>query len=225
MSLTSETSVVPPAHRPPGLGELPNGTPLPPRHMTEAEFLAWGDEDVRAEWVDGEVILMPAENLIHIDLNYWLAWLLRLFVDRTGIGGRVVGSGLYVRLSAQRRLRVPDLLYVRPERIQLLQPTLLDGPPDLALEIVSPESQSRDRELKFKEFEAAGVREYWIVDPMSKTVEAYALDAAQKYLRVPEAEGKIHSAVVPGFYLRPEWLWMQPLPDVIAIARELGVTV
>ena len=94
-----------------------------------------------------------------------------------------------------------------------------------ALEIVSPESQSRDRQLKFSEFEAAGVREYWIVDPISKVVEAYVLDAAQKYALAPETEGKICSTVVPGFFLKPEWLWMQPLPDVIAIARELGVTV
>jgi Uma2 family endonuclease len=131
-----------------------------------------------------------------------------------------------VRLAKQRRRRVPDLLFVSKERSHLLRPNHLEGAPDLSVEIVSPDSQSRDRRDKFAEYEAAGVREYWIVDPLSRTVEAYALHAAGKF-RLIEAtdDGRLASAVLPGFYLRPDWLWQEPLPDVIATLRELGVQV
>jgi Uma2 family endonuclease len=195
----------------------------PPLRMTEAEFLAWATDDVRAEWVDGEVIIMAAENLIHIDLKYWLVWLLKTFVERRKLGGRVIGSEFIVRLSSQRRLRTPDTLYVSSSREHLIGPTRLEGAPDLAIEIVSPESQSRDRREKFLEYEKAGVREYWIVDPLSQTLEFYALGPMGSYASIQPLDGKVHSNAIPGLYLRPEWLWQSPLPDVIETLREMGI--
>jgi Uma2 family endonuclease len=204
---------------------LPDGRVRPSLRMTEEEFVAWCDEDVKAEWVDGEVIVMSPSSLAHVRLAGWLYRLVAEFVLRKDLG-EAISPEFMVRLAKQRRRRVPDLLFVSKERSHLLRPNHLEGAPDLSVEIVSPDSQSRDRRDKFAEYEAAGVREYWIVDPLSRTVEAYALHAAGKF-RLIEAtdDGRLASAVLPGFYLRPDWLWQEPLPDVIATLRELGVQV
>lgn len=91
------------------------------------------------------------------------------------------------------------------------------------MEIVTAESQSRDRRDKYLEYEKAGVREYWIVDPLSQTVEAYALSPTQTYSLIPETDGRIPSTVLPGFYLKPAWLWQEKLPDAIGILRGMGI--
>ena len=191
--------------------------------MSEQEFLAWVDEDTHAEWADGKVIFMAAENIIHIELKYWLVWLLKTFISRKQMGGRVIGSEFLIRLSAQGRLRTPDIFYVASARESLIQRTYLDGAPDLAVEIVSPESQSRDRRDKYNDYEKAGVREYWIVDPLSQTVEAYTLGQSSTYEPIAAVDGHVASVLLPGFYLKAQWLWREPLPDVIETLGEMGV--
>ena len=194
----------------------------PSLHMTEEEFAAWADSTVRAEWVDGEVILMPPVSLIHMRQSLWLSKLLSEFVERRGLG-EVLGPEFTVRLASQRRRRVPDLMFVSTERQALLRPNHLEGAPDLCFEIVSPESQSRDRRVKYLEYEKAGVREYWIVDPPSMTIEAYSLGSSQIYELIPEKDGKIVSTLLTGFFLKPQWLHQEKMPDAIEVLKEMGI--
>ena len=203
------------------LGAQLNGRPVPGLRMTEAEFERWADADVHAEWVDGEVILMPPVNLEQSDLFMWMARLLSEFVEHHDLG-KVLGPEFTVRLPRQRRRRVPDLLFLSTSRLNLLRPTYLDGPPDLSIEIVSPDSVVRDWRDKYQEYQAAGVREYWVVDPTSRRAEAYVLEG-RKYVLLPEEGGRIASRVLKGFYLKPEWLWKSPLPRVATVLRELGI--
>jgi Putative restriction endonuclease len=65
----------------PQLHDLVSGKPLPSKRMTEREFVAWADEDTRAEWVDGEVELMSPANITHLRLTRWLVMVLGGFVD------------------------------------------------------------------------------------------------------------------------------------------------
>src|SRR3954451_12443580 len=53
-----------------------DGRPVPGVRMTEQQFEEWCDEDVKAEWVDGEVVLMSPENIVHLTLAQWLTFLL-----------------------------------------------------------------------------------------------------------------------------------------------------
>jgi Uma2 family endonuclease len=195
--------------------------PHPERRMTEEEFVAWCDGQTRAEWADGDVVVMAPNNLDHIESSDFLVELMRGFVRRKNLG-RCFSSGLHVRLSSPPRRREPDLLFVDVKRLDIIKKTHIEGAPDLVVEIVSPESESRDWREKFFEYEAAGVREYWIVDPASQRVEIYALDKKGKYQTQPEKEGRIASKVLKGFYLKPAWLWQKPEPDVIALLKELG---
>jgi Uma2 family endonuclease len=202
----------------------PPGYPQPPsRWMSEEDFVRWAVANrVRAEWVEGEVIVMAPANLEHADLNGWVYMLLRLYVEKRQLG-RVIFD-VFTRLAVPRRqLRVPDVLYISNDRLGIAQETRIEGAPDLIIEIVSPDSPSRDWREKHAEYAAAGVREYWVLDPLHKAVEASALNAQGGYQRIEEVDGRIQSVVVPGWYLRPVWLWQQPRPIVFDILGEYGI--
>jgi Uma2 family endonuclease len=209
------------ANRDVELSEISDQKPHPGRRMTEEEFVAWCDDKTRAEWVDGEVIIMSPANLQHVRLNQFLGAVLREFVESQAVG-EVVGPEFQVRLASQRRRRVPDILFVATAHADRLRTTYLEGAPDMSIEIVSPDSDSRDWREKYLEYEKAGVSEYWVIDPLSQHVEAYTL-TDQSYKRINEKNDQILSVVLPKFYLRPSWLWQQPLPKVRDVLRELGI--
>jgi Uma2 family endonuclease len=195
--------------------------PHPGRRLTEEEFVAWVRPKTRAEWVDGEVIIMAPDNNEHSDLVGFLSAVLRIIARRTD-AGEVRGQDFAVRFPAQKRRRVPDLLFIRKSRTRLLQPNHLEGPADLMLEIISPDSVGRDYTEKFGEYAAAGVKEYWIVDPLEKRLVAYALTRSKQFKPMPETGGLLRSKVLPPFALKLEWLFPKPA-DEIEVLRELGV--
>src|SRR5579871_4216018 len=148
---------------------------LPRGRLTYEEFLDWCDEDTWAEWVDGKVQLMAPISEGHADLSGWLAAVLRFWVEARGLG-LVLGAPFQMRLpDPMRRGREPDLLLVREENRGRLRGTYLDGPADLVVEIISPESIARDRGDKFVEYEQGKVLEYWLVDPERQQAEFYQL--------------------------------------------------
>ena len=201
----------------------PNGTVLPKEYMTEREFVEWAfsDGDIRAEWEGGKVILMAPVSDAEDDINGWLTTVLRTFVEVRDLGV-IKGPNFFVRFATQKRRRIPDLLFVARARERLIHPTYFEGAPDAAFEIVSSDSQTRDRRKKYLEYEKAGVREYWMIDPTSETIEAYALKRG-KYAEVLADEDAVRSIVLPGFFLKPKWLFRRPLPKVLAIQKELGL--
>ena len=92
------------------------------------------------------------------------------------------------------------------------------------IEIVSPESVGRDRGDKFVEYEAAGVREYWLIDPEREQAGFYHLAGTGRYRLVTlDDDGLFRSTVLPNFWLRVGWLWQESLPKVLDVIRELGL--
>ena len=83
--------------------------------------------------------------------------------------------------------------------------------------------ESRDRVDKYADYEAGGVREYWMIDPDEEELLVHALDPSGRFRRVEAVEGRVDSAVIPGFFLREEWLWQSPLPSKRAVLREMGL--
>jgi Uma2 family endonuclease len=194
------------------------------RRMTEDEFVAWCDEDVKAEWVDGEVIVHSPANVGHVRFVKFLLKLLDDFVVAHDLG-EILGPEFQVRIGRLRRRRVPDILFIAQARLEIIKTSHVEGAPDLIIEIVSPDSIARDWREKYLEYEAAGVHEYWVIEPAEEYVEAYALGEDQRYARLEEKEGAIHSTALPGFYLKPAWLWEEPLPKVAEVLREIGQVV
>ena len=84
----------------------------------------------------------------------------------------------------------------------------------------------RDREEKYDEYEAASVREYWIIDnrPRRPLAEFYQLDTNGTYQRVEPVEGIYRSIVIPGFWLRVDWLWQRNPDEVESLREIIGLT-
>ena len=149
-----------------------------------------------------------------------------------GVGGRKSRHGLgWVRTSPfLMRLpnipsgREPALFFVATPHRDRLKETYLDGPADLVVEIVSPDSRLRDRGEKFAEYELGGVREYWIIDPGIMRSDFYRLDSEGRSRLVEPEGGRYRSSVIPGFWLLIDWLWQAPLPSPVrAVAEIAGV--
>ena len=195
--------------------------PSQPVHMSYEEFLDWADEDTLAEWVEGEVIVTSPASEPHQNLVGFLSSVLRTFVEQHELGQLLVAP---FQMKLETSGREPDLLFIGSDRLDRVHRTYLDGPADLAIEIVSPESAGRDRGEKYYEYEAAGIPEYWLLDPQTARAEFYQLGPEGQYrLVAPDTEGLYRSAVLPGFWLRVDWLWQQPLPRVLDVLRELNV--
>jgi Uma2 family endonuclease len=200
----------------------PSVTPTSPPRMTYEEFLEWGD-GIRAEWVDGEVIVMSPASEPHQNLDGFLSSLLRHFVEAHELG-RILIPPFQMKLSMRPSGREPDLLFISTEKLKHLKRNYLDGPADLVVEIVSPDSQARDRGDKFYEYEEAGVLEYWILDQTRKRAEFYHLgdDGTFKLVDTDE-KGVYRSKALEGLWFKVDWLWQDPLPTLMSVLKEWGL--
>jgi Uma2 family endonuclease len=198
-------------------------TSSPTAKLTYEEFLAQADEDVRAEWVNGEVIKLSPPSIQHQRIVSFLAALLQHFVEAHQLGV-VIPSPVQMKTGPELPGREPDILFVSNAHRARLKNTYLDGPADLAVEIISPESRARDRGDKFYEYEQGGVREYWLIDPIRKQAEFYQLGADNIYTPAHVADdGLFRSIVLDGLTLKVAWLWQEPLPLLLAVLREWGL--
>jgi Uma2 family endonuclease len=177
--------------------------------MSYEEYLQWADEDTHAEWVEGEVIVhRPAKDIHQATLGF-LYGLLALFVAMFNLG-RLRFAPFEVKIRPGRSSREPDILFIANKHLDRLSEDRFVGPPDLVVEIVSADSLQRDRRDKFNEYREAGVPEYWIIDPRRNKQRAdfYALNENGQYdLFATEEDEKVESRILPGFWLRPDWLW------------------
>jgi Uma2 family endonuclease len=194
-----------------GSFELQNG-----HYITFEEYLEMDVEGAYLEWIDGKVIGFMPNNLQHQQIIGFLLTVIGLFVEIHNLGS-VVQAGYAMKLDSQRRGREPDLVFVARENAKILKQKYLDGAADIAVEIVSPESVGRDRKIKFAEYETAGIREYWLIDPERRQAEFYRLNSDGFYKLAPAPEGVFHSEVLPEFFLRVEWLWRETLPTIAAL--------
>jgi Uma2 family endonuclease len=190
--------------------------------MTYEEFLAWCDEDTWAEWVNGEVVMVSPASQRHQDLAGFLSSVLRIFVQVRDLGV-VLTAPFQMKVGAQLSGREPDLLFVAKPNLGRLKAAYLDGPADLVVEISSPESRLRDRGEKFAEYALGGVPEYWLLDPEQRQADFYLLDARGRYrLMEADASGVYRCRVLPGFWLRVDWLWQAPLPSPLRVVAEIA---
>lgn len=175
--------------------------------MTEAEFLSL--EEKRVEFSQGEVIFMPPPSILHLRVMGWLYRIACQACEQAG-SGEVFAEGLAQRFSPTE-YTVPDICFVSSARLPQLAENYLSGAADLVIEVVSPDSRVRDYHEKFSLYEQGGVREYWIVDPVYQTVDAYRL-IDHKLVAISTISGVVRSEVLPGFALDPQWLRQSPLP-------------
>jgi Uma2 family endonuclease len=198
-------------------------SPAQPRRMPYDEFLAWNDEDSLAEWVDGVIQMSGPASHRHQEIASFLHQVLSNF-SRIHELGEVILPPFQMRLPHSGR--EPDLIFISRTHLDRLKDNYLDGPADLVVEIMSPESIGRDRGDKFYEYRQAGIPEYWLIDPQSRRVEFYTLDEEGLYTLVHQGGGGIYlSTVLTGFWLKVEWLWQEPPPAIEDVLLEVSGSV
>ncbi len=176
--------------------------------ITYEEFLDLPEEDAHSEWVDGEIVPMPSVNLVHARTAAFLVHFLRAFLEERPLG-EVFQEPFQVR-PVSGAARAPDLMVLLHEHRERLQPLFIDGPADLVIEIVSPSGARRDYVEKFREYEAGGVPEYWVIDPENREASFFLLREGRYEIAEPEADGSFRSRVLDGFWLKVDWLWERP---------------
>ena len=151
-------------------------------YYTYADYCTWGDDE-RWELIDGAAYAMaPAPSRGHQTISGKLFRQIGDFLD--GKPCEVFIAPFDVRLNAggaDDTVVQPDILVVCDES-KLKNGAGVIGAPDLIIEVLSPSTERRDRVTKFDLYMRSGVREYWIVDPVSKTVAAHALRGGLGYI-------------------------------------------
>ncbi len=181
---------------------------------TYAEYLAWEDESALVEWNNGELIVYMPPTDRHQDITGFLFGLLKDFVRLLNLGVVRIAP-LEVKLWPDGPSREPDILFISHDRMGQLTPLRFEGGPDLVIEIVSTSSARADRVEKFIEYERAGVREYWLIDPRRRKEQAdfYQLDDHGRFISIGlDEEGLYHSKVLPGLQIDPALLYTYDLP-------------
>ena len=138
--------------------------------------------------------------------------------------GKVRTAPYSMKLPKMKVVREPDVMFVRTEHLDRLTDQCLNGPCDIAIEVISPDSRTRDRRDKFSEYAQAGVSEYWMIDESRKWAQFYSLDADGVYVLIQlDEQGVFRSAALPGFWIKPGWLWQNELPTINEVQRLWGL--
>lgn len=186
--------------------------PQPRQHYTLADALTW-DEDERIELIDGEPVMMAPPSTMHQDIVVDLTAQFRTYLrDKTC---RVYSAPFGVRLFQQEGERPEETdTLVEPDLSIVCDKDKLDesgyrGAPALIVEVLSPSSQRHDRFVKFRLYQRAGVKEYWIVDPEAKHVQVYTLEEDGQYASatVYGASDKLPVGVLEGLTIDLSWVF------------------
>jgi len=185
---------------------------------TAEEFIDWLQPGVFADLIGGERFMHSPVSLRHADLLNFVHLLLGWHIDRRQLG-KLYRDVVAVRLSA-RNVFLPDLAFFTTEQAARLGPTYATEAPSLVVEALSPWSAERDVGPKFANYEQAGVREYWILDPQTLAHRFYGREG-ELLVEFAAGEAVIRSVVVPGFWMRREWLDPDRLPKGTEAPAEL----
>lgn len=168
------------------------------------------EEDVKAELLDGVMVVHSPEKTRHEQEFRFLFVLMNLFAYAHH-WGEVLGSMATVHLGECRKVK-PDIAAVRLERAHIITEDAIEGVPDLVLEIVSESTRRYDFGEKRKVYEEAGVPEIWLVD-FERKVVMVVRRVGRRYRSEAKSRGILRSQVMKGFWLKVEWLWQKELPD------------
>ncbi len=163
-------------------------------------FYEWMDEDMKAEFINGEIVVHSPALHKHNSVVLFLGTLLNAFVTTRDIGVVTVEKAL---VELTRNSYEPDICYFGLSKSATIQPELLYYPaPDLVVEVLSKSTAKNDRQVKFEDYATHGVAEYWIIDPTRQTVELFTIDAdteAYKALGIFRIGESVHSQLLSGF--------------------------
>ena len=148
----------------------------------------------------GKLVFIASPLALHQIVGGNLHTYISYFVKQNKLG-RLLSAPMDVRFTPHDIVQ-PDLLFISQERISIIQ-KIIEGAPDLVVEIKS--SSNTSAELKFKKYlyEMGGVREYWLVNIEAKTIRQYELiDEELQLQRVLKITDTLRSSVLPNFEMQ-----------------------
>ncbi len=186
--------------------------------LTFEQFVELFGEDDDVELVNGRAVNKMAAKTPHERLQVWLLTILNAYVVERDLGV-VLGSRTLVKIDGFNG-RLPDLLFVRKDRMDIVKENGIYGAPDLVLEIRSPgDRPSRWVELE-ADYRSLGVPEIWFIDPQGKKVRVLRKEG-EGYRTEIVKRGFLRSKSVSGFWLRVDWLWQSLRPKETEVLAEL----
>lgn len=187
--------------------------------ITFEQYLHMFGEDDDYELIDGVAVERMSAQIDHERLFAWLLTLFTMYTEQNRLG-IVLGSRAAVRISDFRG-RLPDLLFVRSERMHIVQQKAIYGAPDLVLEIISPGERRSDIIQREADYRTVGVQEIWLIDrPRGRVRVVRKQD--DHYEEQEFGEGEIESVVLPDLRLRVQWLLSDERPPVHEVLKEIG---
>jgi Uma2 family endonuclease len=161
-------------------------------------------ETRRYELLGGDLIMVPSPSFGHQRISWELEYRLSQYVREHQLG-IVLDAPLDVVFGegSEREVAQPDILFISNERWEIIQDDEIRGAPDLIIEILSPSTADYDRHYKRTLYARHGVKEYWLVDPDSQTIEVLTLGKrgyrrAELYTR----DQTLRSPLLPGFEIQ-----------------------
>ena len=154
-------------------------------------------DDCKMEFIHGEVIMHSPARARHMWAKDNVLRMMQNFVIERDLGYVMDEKALCI---FERNDYEPDIVFFGTEKSAQIAPQTMKFPvPDLAVEVLSKSTENRDRGVKFQDYEAQGVREYWIIDSEQRSVEQYIEREGRYELKLKSTSGDIESEVISGF--------------------------
>jgi Uma2 family endonuclease len=175
---------------------------------TWSDFIELDEDDPR-ELLDGHLVEIEVPTLTHEAIVADLIAVIASWA-RDRKAGRVLASGYKVRIG-ERRGAMPDIQFFRTGNLPVDQQKGLErGHPDLAIEVISPTSRSKDSVRKLYDYAAIGTPEYWLVDPEARTLTRMVLrDGAYSIVEAVEGDAVFRPQGFEGLEIDLGQLWSE----------------
>src|SRR5262245_12299722 len=162
--------------------------------LTYSDYAALPDDGRRYELHDRELSVTPAPNIRHQRVKANLFDVLRHHVRSHRLGEMFdAPTGC---IMSETTVVQPDILFVAAEHAALVSERAIEGPPTLAVEVLSPLTERIDRRIKLDLYARHGVTYYGIVDPVARTIDAYVLTNGA-YVLASRMSGERPAALPP----------------------------
>lgn len=164
-----------------------------PKKNALSEFEAL-PEGTLAQLIGGEIVMSPSPTAHHQIAQMNLAAKLQAFVTGNKLE-TVIGAPIDVYFSDEEVYQ-PDIVFISREKSDIIKEKIY-GVPDLVVEVLSPSSAYHDLKYKWRIYETSGVQEYWIADPVARSVEIYE-NRKGEFRRISQAfeEGTVRSRLL-----------------------------
>ncbi len=191
--------------------------------MSARQYIDHPHSERKSDLIEGVFLMASPASFVHEDVQSLILTTMRIYVDAKRLG-KVMGPNTAYRLSEENVFQ-PDVSFIQAERLHLARTVFFPGPPDIAVEIVSPCSRHYDEFEKMVNYGRYGVQEYWLINPLDETA-VFFTRVDGEWIPIPAEKGILRSQVLDGFWLKTDWIFPpagEERPSVLTIAQAQGI--